>query len=203
MASPLTVQPSTKDTYLVVNLNTNNYGTSVDLIIRDRSGFTRRVLLEFDLSGLPAGQTITSASLRLNYYNKADTDPVGKTVWAYKLTRTDWVEIEATWNSYKTGSAWTAAGGDYVTSSPAGGSVAVPAGYDWVSFDVLAIVQDAYAASKNAEFLVKLETEGLSSGYSFVYFHSNNYAVDTNLCPKLIIEYTPAVKGRSFGAIIG
>ncbi|GAH07096.1 unnamed protein product, partial [marine sediment metagenome] len=113
------------------------------------------------------------------------------TVWAYKLTRTDWVELEATWNIYKTASNWTAPGGDYVTSSPVGGSIVFPAGFGWMTWNVLAIVQDAYGGSIPAEFLVKFETEGLASGGSQPAFHSKNFTDDTDLQPKLVIDYTP------------
>jgi len=191
--SPLTVQPSSKDNFLRQHSPDTNYGAYTYLELRDGAPpLLSRSPLEFDISGLPAGVSIISATLSLNYYLKASTDPVGKTVWAYKLTRTDWVELESTWNIYKTGSNWTAGGGDYVTSNPSGGSTAIPAGYGWMSWNVLAIIQDAYANSKSAEFLVKFETEGLATGFSRAYFYSKEYTDDTSLCPKLIIEYTVA-----------
>jgi len=164
-----------------------------------------RSLLEFDLSELPPGATLNSASLQLYYYRWGNDNPTGKTAWAYKLTRADWVELEAAWNIYKTGSNWTAAGGDYVTSNPDGGSTTFPADYGWMTWNVLAIVQDAYDGSIPAEFLVKFETEGLESLYSLAYFYSNNEAAETTKRPKLVIDYTPAppVAGRSFGFIMG
>lgn len=186
----LTVQPNTKDTYILENVPTLNFGSYVDIIVRDEVDKTGRSILEFDISGLPGEAILSAASLQLRYCNYQHTNPSGKTVWAYKLTRTDWVELEATWNIYKTGSNWTATGGDYVTSDPSGGSITFPADCAWMIWNVLAIVQDAYDGSIAAEFLIKFETEDLASGYSLVYFHSNNYTVITDLCPKLVIDYT-------------
>jgi hypothetical protein len=188
--SPLIVQPSTKDTYLYLYYDDNNYNGYDFLRVLERDSYTQRTITEFDISGLPVVDSLDSATLEFYYYGYTATDPVGKTVWAYKQTRTDWVEAEATWNSYKTGSSWTAPGGDYVTSSPTGGSTTFPAGYGWMEWDVLAIVQDAYDGSIAAEFLLKYETEGLSSGYSTCSFYSNDYTGDTSKCPKLTIEYT-------------
>lgn len=111
----LTIQP-TKDTLLNEYAPTQNYGTSAEIDIADLLSGCWRPLLEFPLTGLPAGAILNSASLQKYYwiYNPAYTDPVGKTVWAYKLTRADWVEAEATWNRYKTGIDWTVLGGDYL-----------------------------------------------------------------------------------------
>lgn len=204
MATELVIQPSAKDNYFRENSPTINYGSATDLMLWNLNGYTRRTILEFDLSEIPIDATIISASLRLYYRTYADTNPSGKTVWAYKLTRTDWEELQSTWNTYKTGSSWTTPGGDYVTSAPAGASTTFPAGYGWMSWNVLAIVQDAFGAENPAEFLMKFATEGLAVGYSLPRWYSNNYTIDPSLYPKLVIEYTiPAVAGRSFGFIIG
>jgi hypothetical protein len=110
----------------------------------------------------------------------------------YKLTRQDWHETQSYWDRYKTGSNWTSAGGDYVTSAPAGGSTTFPAGFDWMSWDVTAIIQDAYANSLKAEFLLMFQTEGVTPGYASSAFYSRHYATDTTKRPKLVIEYTSA-----------
>ena len=189
----LTIQPSAKDTFLNASPagRTINYGSNAEIELWDKVDNALRSILEFDIPSLPAGATITSASLQLYYRAYNGANPSGKTAWAYKLTRTDWVELQATWNIYKAGINWTAAGGDYVTSSPSGGSTTFPAAINaWMSWNVLAIIQDAYNASKPAEFLVRYETESLSSpNDSEIAFHSKEYTVDTTLRPKLVIEY--------------
>lgn len=196
MSVTLTIQPSTKDTYCDEFDPTSNYGSRAYLNIYDRKLYTIRSLLEFSLSGLPAGAILESASFMLRYYAKSGTDPSGKTVWAYKLSQVDWVELEATWNRYKALTNWTTAGGDYVTSSPAGGSTTLPASYDWMTWNVLAIVLDAIAGGIAAEFLVRFGTEKLDTGYSLGTFYSKDYTTDTSLCPKLVIVYKlPSKRG--------
>ena len=109
-ASPdtLIAQPSVKDIFIYQHFPTDNYGTDQGLELYDRPEDTLRSALEFDISEFPVGATMTSATLQLYYHNYYYTNPVGKTVWVYKLNRTDWVEDEATWNIYKTGNNWTA-----------------------------------------------------------------------------------------------
>ena len=186
----LTIQPSLKDTYLSETSKTTNYGSVIVVHLLDMVSNLWRPILDFDISELPAGITIQSAELSLYYREWLDNDPVGKTVWAYKLSRTDWETLQATWNIYKTGSDWTTPGGDYVTSSPSGGSTTFPAAYGWMTWNVSAIVQDAYANSNLAEFLIRYATEGVASEVrSRANFWSNNYTDDTSLQPKLSITY--------------
>jgi len=196
----LTLYP-TKDTCLEQQHPDTNRGAMDFLTLWDVYGGSWRDLLEFALSDLPAGATITSATLRLYYFFYSGLDPAGYTAVAYKLTRTNWVESEATWNAYKTGSNWTTAGGDYVTSNPAGGSTTFPSSYGWMEWNVLAIVQDAYANAIPAEFMVKFYYEIWTSGYShYAVFHAKEYG---SLIPELVIEYTVPAKPHSYGYIIG
>jgi len=200
----LTIQPSAKDTFVYAATPGTSYGTQARLNVQDHKTTTvdyrMRAFLEFDISAIPAGQAITSATLQLYYYEYLDTDPVGKIIWAYKLTRTDWVENSgggATWNSYnKTGSAWTTPGGDYDTNY--GGSTTFPASYGWMSWDALSIVQDAYDNSNPAEFAVRFATENLTSGYGTARFYSKEYT-DTSLRPKLVVTYAPALQVTAVG----
>jgi hypothetical protein len=191
--SPLIVGAS-KDTYIQYALPTTNSGTADRVAARDTKDLQIRSILESDISGLPAGQTLTSASLQQYYYSYTTTDPSGKTVWVYKQTHVDWVETEATWNIYKTGSNWSTVGGDYVTSSPVGGSTTFPASYGWMTWDVLAITEDAYTNSISFEVLEKFNTEGVNSGAgdSVARWYSKEYTGDTSLRPKLTIEYEAA-----------
>jgi hypothetical protein len=192
----LTVQPSAQDASIGLSSPNTPASDGLYLTLWDLGGggwtFIWRQLLQFSLAGLPGGATITAANLWLYYYSYDYTNPSGKTAWAYKLTRTNWVAAQATWNIYKTGSNWTTAGGDYVTSSPAGGSIAFPGSYDWMDWLVTAIVQDAYGAGNPAEFLVKFANEGLSGGYSRAYIYGTGSS-DPTKYPKLVVDYTGGI----------
>jgi len=183
-----TIQPNTKNIYARQAYPDSN--TATPLCFQDYLNEAMRSILEFGLSGLPVGADISLAKLYIYYYYYGYVDPVGKTIWAYKLTRTDWVELEATWNSYKSGSAWTAAGGDYVTSDPSGGSANIPAGYGWIEITITDIVLDAWINGKLAELLLKFETEDLAiESRSSALCRSREYAADTSKRPKIIVTY--------------
>lgn len=188
-ASPLEVG-ATKDSYGRVNSPTSNYGTATDLRV-SQGGEKARSWFEFDISAIPAGQVITSATLSLYYSSYIGTNPSGQTVWAYKLIRIDWVESEVTWNIYKTGSSWTTAGGDYVTSDPSGGSTTFPgAGGAWLTWNVTDIVQDAYDSEDSVEILIRYNDESPTS-YARAFLNSKENASNK---PKLTVVYeTPAV----------
>ena len=192
----LTVQPSAKDSTLQQIAPTINYGSAAAIYVADRDGSRNaRAVIEFDISGLPVDMAITSATLSLYYYDYHAADgygnPSGKTVWAYKLTRTDWVEAQVTWNIYKTANNWTTAGGDYVTVTPSGGSTTFPAAAGaWMNWNVKAIVQNAYSNGNPAEFLVRFATESRAGG-SFSYFYSKEHAT-AGTRPKLTIDYKEA-----------
>ncbi|GAF77714.1 unnamed protein product [marine sediment metagenome] len=130
------------------------------LFLSGRGGDTNRLaraLLHFDISGLDSTLVVISASLVLTPY-AVPSAAEGETLQVYKLSRTDWVEDEATWNSYKSGSAWTSAGGDYVTSSPSGGSGVIPESGN-TEIDILTLVRDAVVNEIDVHILIKFAVE--------------------------------------------
>ena len=118
--------------------------------------------LKIDVSQLKY-RTITKAELKVKFFD-ADS-AIGNTLYAYKISRADWVYNQATYTIYKTGSNWTTAGGDYVTSSPAGGSFTVPSSPNgtWATFDILAIIQDAISTKEGVvDVLITMLPKSLS-----------------------------------------
>jgi hypothetical protein len=181
MPITLTIQPSTIDNYLDENIQNNNYGTATYV----RVGHQFRGIFKFDFSSLPAGSTINTATLNLYYYANED-DPVGRTYWAYRLIQRNWTETGSNWGHYATSTHWASNGGDYTATD--GASLAVPAGFGWMQWNVLAQVQFAQSyTDKVAHFIVKDGDEG--SG-KHANFYSREYTTDTSLCPKLILTYT-------------
>jgi hypothetical protein len=74
----------------------------------------QRSLLQFDLTVIPANQTIAFAALTLyrdsQIWNGGDN---GQPTNVYRVT-TPWVNTSVTWNSAQTGVPWMNPGGDYV-----------------------------------------------------------------------------------------
>jgi hypothetical protein len=73
-----------------------------------------RGIFHFDMSTVPIGATILQATLKLQ--TLGHNGPGGEAAWCRRLTSTDWVENEVTWNQKSTMSAWASPGGDYTTS---------------------------------------------------------------------------------------
>ncbi len=190
-----TEQPTAKDTYLSghepTNQTTKNFGDYEVMLVRAYPGDVARSILEFPKLTLPPGAEITSAILSLHHFMYSTNSPEGRTYWVYKLTRTDWEELEATWVEYKEDAEWDTLGGDYVTINPSGASSVVPSAPNWMTWDVLDIVQDAYSNDVPIEFLIKddnEEDEELEKTEA-AWFRTKEYETDPDLHPILVIVY--------------
>lgn len=145
-----------------------------------------RALLSFDLSALPANAVVSAAALYLRRYMESGSSSQSYT--PYALSRHDWVEGDATWNAFKSGSAWSSAGGDY--GEPSCDPVAAPPVDTY--FNVLDIVIAAQAAGTTVDVLIRDTTElGGESASRYVLWYSRNWGTE-NQRPLLTIEYTAA-----------
>jgi len=105
-------QPTPDNHYAAANIGLVYVGGS-------KTGL-RRALMTFDVFGaaaegraLRANDVIESAELVFEILTILGTS--GMACQAERVTRADWDAATATWNSYKTGNAWTAGGGDVGT----------------------------------------------------------------------------------------
>jgi hypothetical protein len=106
-----------------------NYGDRAHMEIRNRYGaggvayFEHNSFISFDLSSIPPGTPITTATLRLYYYGWKDNDPEGRDLNLYRVTG-DWSEETLT----------------YATEPPTAAAVTcysiVPPGFGWMTWDV-------------------------------------------------------------------
>jgi len=186
--------PSTADTYIINALSNNNFGTLYVLVVVSAPQDQAHSLVKFDISSIPQGATINLAYLMLYYSSNLGTNPAGRTVTANRVTK-DWVELQATWNSYKTGSPWTTPGGDYVPDGAA--SATVPAAYGWMTWTVTDIVKAwIQGGQPNYGFLVKFADE---DQVGEVQFHTREYTYEPDLRPILKVDWTPS---RPVGGVV-
>lgn len=117
----VTVNPSAQTTTVAFQQGVNGYSGMTDTTIRSSASSTNygsdalllvdgdpadfAVLLKWDLSSIPAGKTVVSATLT---FNVTDGSPSGYEIYALKRA---WSESAATWSKYSTGnSKWQTAG---------------------------------------------------------------------------------------------
>ena len=171
----------------------------LEVAVFDTSGTQEceRTLVRFDISSIPAGSQILSATLSLYYLDtisSSTSNPYGRTYWAYRLTQTAWDENLTNWNTYDGTNDWATPGGDYTTED--GASTTVPKYFDWMSWDVTNQVQTEYSSGiGTANFLIKDGTESVgynsSIGCDFVSRESvTSVNPSVSLAPTLTVEYS-------------
>ncbi|MBU0777838.1 DNRLRE domain-containing protein [Patescibacteria group bacterium] len=190
--SPLTIQPSTQDTFLGEDSPTIIFGARTYISIQKDAAGEAIAIIQFDITwgtDIPAGATLDSATLSL-YVESQGANWSGRTHTAYRLRRFDWVEGEATWNIYKTGSNWGTAGAyntssDYYTGDSNG--QATEAVGNWVDWSILAQVQAAQTGDTNIG--IKIQDDG-GDGTGHRSSYTSNSGGTAGNRPKLVIEYT-------------
>lgn len=188
--STLSITPS-KDTGIRENQPNTNYGSQAYGYTWDRLNNANRTIISFDISSLPANIVLSTCMLSLTAYSKIGADNTGKIMQFCKLTTGDsWVQAQATWNIYATGSSWTTPGGDYVTTDPTAAEYTFPSDESSFSIDIVDLVQDAIDNSINLHILMKYKDETYASGYSSWYPNLVECPV-VAYRPTLVITYTP------------
>ena len=155
-----------------------NYGTSIDIVAgRDIAGKQDKILIKFDLSGLPAGATISSATLRLNLVGTSGTGSFN--IGLYKIIKT-WVETTATWSNFSSG-------GNYDSTQQAVTSVALGStGFkEWA---VPVVMVNGWIAAPSTNYGLALVFESSTKGPDYQFASKENTTVANR--PQLVINYT-------------
>jgi hypothetical protein len=105
VVNPLNVKLTpVADTYIDGGSTATNYGTAATLAVSGKPD--DGALLKWDLSSIPAGSTLQSATLSLNV-----TGTTANTYEIYELKRS-WTESQATWKKATSAINWQTAGAD-------------------------------------------------------------------------------------------
>jgi hypothetical protein len=174
-AQATTLTPN-QDSYVRQDAATTNYGTSTSLNAQSQnSSRNRRAFVQFDLSSVPTGSAITSASLRL-YMNSAPS--ASRTYQVYRVTG-GWTEAAITWNAQP-----TVAGA--ATASVASGTT----GSVWLEWNVTADLQAFVSGTANYGWRVMDAAESGSSTAYLGQFYSREYGT-AGYRPQLVVNYVP------------
>jgi hypothetical protein len=114
-ADTITLAPDGNDTRILSGGADTNYHNQDILTAYNNGGNNvQHSLLQFDLSSIPANQTIAFATLTV--YRDSQIWGGGDNGMPTNVFRvsTPWVPTEATWNSASSGTPWKTPGGDYV-----------------------------------------------------------------------------------------
>lgn len=186
---------------------TNFDGAWLWLGIAESAGkyYQRRGLFHYDLKAfIPAGATIIAAVLHFYVF---DTDTTVDQAFQAVRIRRDWVEDEATWNVWKTGSNWTTAGAEHLADDRDINYVVALGALNttgWKTATMTALVQDAWT-SENGEngvvnFIVERHTLPTQGGLVEIPAKWTPGSDYYHLVHHLRITYT--LDGRTFQALV-
>lgn len=183
------------DTRLVAGGGYNDTSFNDDLLscVNAVGGLTACSILLFDLSTLPAGSTIDSATLSL--WRSAYSSLGNNVVTAQLLTRA-WTETQATWNSAKTGIAWGSPGAQHVPSD----ILAAPAATASIDISVAGARTDWDVAAHVQQIANGMSNNGLrlsppATAIEWAHMRSSGAGVPSQ-APRLIVDYHVASSAR-------
>ena len=173
----LTLQPGAAgiDTYLGVNDSTN-YGSKPNLNAVYGQSWP---LLKFDLSAVPAGSHIASATLSMYASNGSGSGNV-----TLNRVMRDWTETGANWATADGSVAWTTPGGDLHPSAVA--STTFAGSGTWLNWDVSELA-DKWSKGSLPNQGVQVRAPAGLSGLTLA---SSDHGTPA-FWPKLVLSYLP------------
>jgi hypothetical protein len=186
--NPLSVALTTiADTYIDGGSKTTNFGGSTNLIVDGQPDDA--TILKWDLSSIPAGSTLQSASLSINV-----TSTSSNSYEIYEVKRS-WTESQATWKKANSSTNWQSAGAQGALdagSTVLGTITATTTGLKTITLNAagLAVVQGwINNPATNYGFIIR---DYANSNKDDLVFSSREVAVAANR-PQLNIAYSPPI----------
>jgi hypothetical protein len=166
----------TDDAYVYEATPNTNYGSATNLVVFSKNGYRERVFIMFDLTGIPPGSVIDSATLKLYMY-WPPTAP--RTLQCLRVTAS-WTESTVKWSAMP-------ASGLPVSYKPVGTSAG------WLEINVKESVEkftakDSATCIRNYGWMLCDGSEGTDE-YGFAMY-SKEYT-DSSKHPLLEVKYYP------------
>jgi len=182
--APTSSYAGTTDASIKQATPTTNYGSTTTLEPDGDagSGTDKSGLVRWQLSGIPAGSIVQSASITFQI-----TDPTTETFNVYKLLR-PWTESQVTWQNAATGTPWATAGAMGATDRGAiVGTVTGSNGTKTITLNSagLSMVQSWMDGGTNAGVVIAHATNA-----NAIYFATSEHATPS-FRPRLNITYAP------------
>ena len=180
-----------KDTTLQEDYPDTNYGDSHYLMVGRYGGNRRHTILNFSVSDIPPGSTVSSARLIL-YYQSSEVGFTSATINAHQLYNY-WTEQMASWTT-RAGVIihriyWDNPGGDYYPRILGSAFFTIPCPLPCdCSIDLTSFVQMLVNKEVSNFQGIMLEADGSTKWLSFW----SSDAPDSSKRPHLQIEYTPS-----------
>ncbi|MBI2326254.1 four helix bundle protein [Candidatus Collierbacteria bacterium] len=175
----------------------NNYGTNTLLYNQNNAGTQTYNPYKFDLTSIPAGSTITSATMTLWTYSTSGSGNLN--IYRILAANSAWTEAGSTWNYAVASSTRWAGDTGSDGGSDAGGSVS---GTDHSS-TLMGSVALTNGEAANTQKDITLNTTEFTTMFANNYglyarkdsggygiFYSSDYTTDTTKRPKLVVNYT-------------
>jgi hypothetical protein len=164
-------------------------GISVTMIVGRLNPLTEDVpvrgLLRFDLSSLPSGAVVTSATVQVRM--TAASDPSAHTHLLHRVTRA-WTEPGANWDQADGVAFWDNAGGDYETAADASLPMSGPAAYLFSSSAGLVNTVQFWATNAAANFGWILRSAAEDAGRNARRFATREATTPADR-PQLVVGY--------------
>lgn len=180
-----------QDSYIDKTYHDVNYGTEGHMRISAAPQGTsgQRPILKFDLSSIPAGSTVTAATLYLwTWASGSNTVPQNVSIYALKRP---WEVMQATWDQTATGEPWATGGADMINVDR--GDLAYdtkivnnPSFYNY-QWNVTALAAEWALDPATNHGMILLST---STGNALMRFCSSEF-VQADYRPRLVVTYRP------------
>lgn len=156
-----------------------NYGLDTSIYIgKDTTGKDDKILIQFDVSVIPAGATITSATLRLNETASSGTGSYN--IGIYKIIAS-WSETTATWTNMSSATKYNST--QLAVTNLALGS---PGFKEWTL--PVGLINEWIAGIPGPNYGMALVFESTSKGPDYQFASKENLTVASR--PQLVINYT-------------